>query len=396
MAQDDQQIQQWMREIDETTEKCYNCNFCLSICPVIQSTGRFVAGGGSGLTQALYYADRWDLWDTPEAQELMRNLYRCTTCKACVNTCSNLSAGIPLLEVIEKGRKIMVEKALGPMPAQRKALEAMLTQGNPYGQSQATRLEWLQGQDIKWLPGDKAEVLLYLGCSTCYEPLLQKAGLGLIRLLKRLGVDFGILAEERASGELAARLGEDLLFQEIAAQTREAFIATGAQEIVCLSPHDYDTFINDYADLKDHFVIWHYSRYLCEKLAPELKALPGGFTGKVTFHDPCYLSKHHHLTAPPRELLTNLEGLELVEMRMSGENNLCCGGGGGRLFTEVEETVRLADMRAGQALESGASVVATACPWCHLMLDNAVKDLKLEDRLQVKEITEILAQAYGL
>ena len=396
MAQDDQQIQQWKAEIRDATAKCYNCNFCLSACPVIQSNERFVGCGGSGLTQALYYAGRWDLWDKPEAQELMHNLYRCTMCKSCVNTCQSLSAGIPLMEIIEKGRKIMVEKALGPMPAQRKALESMLAYGNPYGQPQESRLEWLEGLELKWLPGEPAEVLLYLGCSTCYEPLLQKSGLALIKLLKQVGVDFGILAQERTSGDVAIRLGEDVLFEELAERNREAFAAAGAKHIVCLSPHDYDTFVSDYEGLGDEYHIWHYSQYLSQELAPALARLKGGFAGKVTYHDPCYLSKHHGITQPPRELLGNLEGLELVEMRLSGKDNLCCGGGGGRMFTEVEETQRLADLRVGQALETGAQVVATACPWCHLMLDNAVKDLKVEDRLRVREISELLAEAYGL
>ena len=396
MAQDDQQIQTWIQDIGDTTAKCYNCNFCISVCPVIQSTGRFIEGGGSGLTQALYYSNLWDLWDHPETKNLMANLYRCTMCKACVNTCKDLSAGIPLLELIEKGRKIMVEKAVGPMPSQRKALESILNYGNPYGQPKKTRMQWLAGYDIKWLPGQPAQALLYLGCSTCYEPLLQKSGIALVKLLKFLGVDFGILEEEWASGDLAIRLGEDLMFEEIARRNRETFLNTGTEDIICLSPHDFDTFVNDYHGLKENIRIWHYSQYLQEKWGESLNKLKGVFAEKVTFHDPCYLSKHHKIIDPPRKLLSDLAGLELIEMKMSGLDNLCCGGGGGRMFTEVEETERLSDMRIGQALETGARVLATACPWCHLMLDNAVKDLKEDARLEVRELAEILVEAYSL
>ena len=141
--------------IQAITKKCWNCNFCISVCPVFASTHGFYSRGGSGLTQSLYYAVRWKLLDGPDKDELMTNIFRCTTCNACVLRCESLSAGIPLMEIIESGRKLLVENAVGPMPDQRKVLESIYLYGNPYGQAPETRLDCLKGLNFKKLPGTR-------------------------------------------------------------------------------------------------------------------------------------------------------------------------------------------------------------------------------------------------
>ena len=385
-----------MDGIEEATRKCWNCNFCISVCPVFSNTGGFYSRGGSGLTQSLYYAVRWGLLDGPEKEELMRNIFRCTTCNACVIRCESLSAGIPLMEIIDRGRKLLVEKSIGPMPEQRKVLESIYMYGNPYTQPAEQRLGWLKDLKVKKLPGEKAEVLFFVGCSTSYEPVLHNVARSLVKLFQFFEVDFGILEEEKCSAETVIRLGDEVLFGELSAQNIEAFKRTGAKTIVTVSPHDFHAFVEDYQNLKDSFEIKHYTEFFANQLNGKKIEFRKKMSSTITYHDPCYLSKHHAILEAPRKILKEIPGANVVEMKLHGLDNLCCGGGGGRMFAEVEEEQRLSDMRVGQALEVGANVIATACPWCHIMLDNAVKDLKVDDKIKVMDVAEILAEALGL
>ena len=393
MPELDDVTKQLMDDIEERTRKCWNCNFCMSVCPVFKNTYGFYSRGGSGLTQSLYYAVRWGLLDGPEKEELMYNVFRCTTCNACVNRCSDLSAGIPLMEIIERGRKLLVEKSIGPMPDQRKVLESIYMYGNPYNQAQEKRLEWLKDLEVKKLPAEKAEVVFFVGCSTSYEPALQNLARSLVKLFQFFEVDFGILEEEKCSAETVIRLGDEVLFEELSVKNVELFKETGAKTIVTTSPHDFNTFTEDYESLKDSFEIKHYTEFFADKLDEKKVEFKNEIDTIVTYHDPCYLSKHHGIMEAPRKLLKAIPKLNLVEMKLSGRDNLCCGGGGGRMFTEVVEEERLSDMRVGQALEVDAKIIATACPWCHIMLENAVRDLKVDDKIKVMDVAEILVQA---
>lgn len=396
MPELDDVTKQLMDDIEERTRKCWNCNFCMSACPVFMNTGGFYSRGGSGLTQSLYYAIRWGLLDGPEKEELMYNVFRCTTCNACVNRCLDVSAGIPLMEIIERGRKLLVEKSIGPMPDQRKVLESIYMYGNPYNQPQEKRLEWLKDLKVKMLPGEKAEVVFFVGCTTSYEPVLQNLARSLVKLLQFFEVDFGILEEEKCSAETVIRLGDEVLFEDLSGKNVEAFKETGARTIVTTSPHDFNTFTEDYEFLKENFTIKHYTEFFSDKLDEKKVEFKKEMDAIVTYQDPCYLSKHHGIMEEPRKLLKAIPKLNLVEMKLSGRDNLCCGGGGGRMFTEVEEEERLSDMRVGQALEVDAKIIATACPWCHIMLDNAVRDLKVDDKIKIMDVAEILTGALGL
>lgn len=396
MPELDDVTKELMHEIEESVRNCLQCNFCMSSCPVFMNTRGFYSLGGSGLTQSLYYAVLWDLFDGKEKEELMANVYRCTTCNACVNTCKNLSAGIPLMEIIECGRKLLVEKAIGPMPDQRKVLESIYMYGNPYGQAQENRMDNLKELEFKRMPRQKAETLLFVGCSTSYEPSLKNIARSMVKLFHFFGIDFGILEEEKCSADTVIRLGDEVLFEELSGQNTEAFGATDAKTIVTISPHDFNVFSNEYPALKDNFEIKHYTEFLAEKVEKEAVTFKKEMDITITYHDPCYLSKHNEILDPPRKLIKAVPKVNLVEMKLSGMDNLCCGGGGGRMFTEVQEEERLSDMRIGQAIEAGAEIIATACPWCHIMLENSVRDLKVDDKIKVMDVAEILAAALDL
>lgn len=355
--------------------------------------------GPAGLTWSLYYGLELGLLDKsgPEAKELVRNIYACTTCNTCTNTCRDSSAGIPILEVIEKGRMLLVESGIGPMTQQKKALESLLNYGNPYALSVRKRLDWLADREVKKLPGQKADVLYFVGDAASYEPELHTIAHSIVKLFEFFGVDFGILEGEKSCGEVALRIGDRGLFEELSNPNMKSFRESGIKTIVTTSPHCMNVLKNEYDPrLGDTTEIKHYTEFFADLLAQGERSFPREFPHTTTFHDPCYLAKHNDITEPARELLRAVPKLSFKEMRLSGPDSLCCGGGGGRIFTDVEEEHRPEYTRLEQALEIGADVVATACPWCNTMLRTAATDLGVNDKIRVMDVAEILVEALDL
>ena len=385
--------EQLKTEIIDTVRRCRKCNYCYSACPLFQSTRGFQTSGPSGIIQSLYYGIVWGELEGQEKETLRDILYQCTTCNSCVLTCKDRATGLPIVEVIEKGRKLLVEMMNGPMPSQRKPMEQIYSHGNPYQEAQENRLAWGSGLEFKRLPEEKAETLFYVGCTTSYEPELQNVARSLVRIFQHAGVDFGVLAEEKCCADPVDKMGDMFLYQELVEQNEEAFLACGCSRLVTVSPHCFHTFTQSYEQLTAAGMeILHYAMYL-EKLLGDgcLRFNDDASPVKITYHDPCYLGKHHDILEAPRNLLRRLPAVELVEMEQHGRDSLCCGGGGGRMFHEVEGNNWLGETRIRQALDVGAGIVATACPWCHVMLDNAAKNLGVDKQLRVLDLAEIVA-----
>ena len=383
-----------LREIVlDAASRCRNCNYCFTICPIFQSTKELMSQTPSGLLQSMKYAIKWDLFEGEEKETLRDLLYLCTTCNGCVLKCKSKSSGLPVLEAIQAGRKILREMMIGPLPQQRKPLKDIYLYGNPYGEKPDMRLDWLKGLNVKMIPPEKAEVLYYVGCTTAFEPGLQNLGKSLVRLFRYLNVDFGILKEEVCCGEPARRMGDEGLFQEMMGRNLNKFKAYGVKTIVTTSPHCFNTFLNEYSSFQEEFKVQHYTQFLAQAFKAKKPVFKKEVRSVITYHDPCYLGKHNQIFNPPRELLQMIPGAKLVEMKMTKDESLCCGGGGGRMYAEVEEERRLSEIRIQQALDVGANVLATACPWCYKMLQNAVQDLQLADKIKVRDIANILDES---
>ena len=377
-------------KIESVVKKCWNCNFCFSVCPNYLSTRGFQTQGPSGITQSLLYALRWGRFGDGDKKELRSIVYACTLCNACVNACKEMSSAVSLLDAIEAGRELMVEKSMGPLPRQGKCLESIFKVGNPYGKAPKKRLAWCRELGVQFLPTTKADVLLYLGCAAAYDPELRTPATSLIQVFQALGVDFGILEEESCCGDPARFLGDAALFQETIAKNSDIFRKTSARTIVTVSPHCYNTFTKQYKDLAREFKIVHYSEFIYNRLLEHPPEWQVQQPVTITYHDPCYLGKHNDIYDLPRSLLDLIPGVRRVEMLLCREESLCCGGGGGRMFDQFEEECRLSNMRITQALQTGANIVVTACPWCYSMLSNAAKDLRVDRQIAVKDITEVL------
>jgi Fe-S oxidoreductase len=290
-------------------------------------------------------------------------------------------------QFVEKGRV---------HPNVKTALESTFRYGNPLTMPREERGAWAKDLPVKPFE-EGTEYLYFVGCTPSYDPRVQKVAASLTRLMGGAGVDFGILGEgESCCGSEIRRLGEAGLFEMIVEETQELYKEMGVHKMFTTSPHCFNVFKNEYP--KNGLVVQHYTQVLSALLDGTAQTERLEFSGKldaaVTYHDPCYLGKHNGIFDEPRHVLNSVPGLRLIEMDRSREKSLCCEGGGGRMWLEgTNPGTRLAQMRVKEALETGAEILATACPFCLLTLEEALKHLNAEDRLQVLDIAEIAIQA---
>ena len=202
------------------------------------------------------------------------------------------------------------------------------------------------------------------------------------------GVVFGILGtKESCCGESVRKTGGEDVFKSLAKENIKTFIENGVKKIIVSSPHCYETFKNEYPEFMVNFEIVHMSQFLSELIREGRLEITGEYEKKVTYHDPCYLGRHNGVYDEPRDVLTGIPGLELVEMADSRQDSLCCGGGGGRVWMDTPKGERFSDLRLEQAKDIGAQVLATACPYCITMFEDSRLNLEYEEVLEVKDIT---------
>lgn len=357
---------------------CIQCGKCTGGCPMAIKTKLnprsliyrlLIAGDGFSLD------GREELWD-------------CTTCSTCYSRCPKqvnpMEAVIALRSAIVETGKIH--------PNMKTALESTFRQGNPLTMPREDRAKWVGDLEIK-LVGDGAEYLYFVGCSPSYDPRVQNVARSLVHLLQKGSVDFGILAEEESCcGSEVRRLGEAGLFEMIVEENSELYKGYNVSKMFTTSPHCFNTFKNDYP--QNGTSVQHYTQVLAGVMEARQIEFTGKFEKKVTYHDPCYLGKHNGVFDEPRAVLRGIPGVKLVEMDRSRQKSLCCEGGGGRMWLEgTNPGTRLAQWRVREAIDTGAEVLATACPFCLLTLEEAVKHLNAEDKLRVMDIAEIAVQA---
>jgi Fe-S oxidoreductase len=357
---------------------CIQCGKCTGGCPMAMKTKLnprmiiyrlLIAGNGFNLE------GRDELWD-------------CTTCNTCYSRCPK---EVNPMETMIALRSAIVEKGR-VHPNVKTALESTFRHGNPLTMPREDRAKWVGDLEIKMM-ADGAEYMYFVGCSPSYDPRVQQVARSVVRLFQQGGVDFGILAEEESCcGSEVRRLGEAGLFEMISEENLELFKGYNVARMFTTSPHCFNALKNDYPE---HSIqVQHYTQVLAGLVEGRSLEFTGKFEKKVTYHDPCYLGKHNGVFDEPRAALRGIPGVKLVEMDRSREKSLCCEGGGGRMWLEgTNPGTRLAQWRIQEALDSGAEVLATACPFCLLTLEEAAKHLNVEDRLRVMDIAEIAAQA---
>lgn len=319
--------------------------------------------------------------------------WSCTTCRACVEVCP---VGIEHVDHITDVRRSLALME-GSIPAEAQPiLKAIETRGNPLG-PRDERMNWANGLDVRVLKDDdEVEVLYWVGCISAFDKRKQSIARSMVKILNASGLSWGILGErECCTGDPARRLGEENLFQTMVKQNVPTIRSVKFKTLVANCPHCFNTLKNEYPQFSQpwDFRVVHHSHFIEELLKS------GKITSKsqedlnVTFHDPCYLGRYNDTYSEPRDILVQIGSVKLTEMKSNKERGLCCGAGGGHYWFDMKVGERVNVQRVDQAAQTGASTVATGCPFCLHMIEDGVKLTNREETLKVRDIAELVAEA---
>ena len=361
-------------------DACTECGRCQDVCPAFAS--------GKPLSPKKLILDLREHAHTRPKEPLTltikdETLFACTTCRACQEACPVDIEQVP--KIIGMRRFRAMEE--GEIPAGLSdAVQGIEERGHPFRGSQASRTTWMEGIPIReWEPGTPCETLLWVGCAGAFDPRAQKVARALAQLLLSMGEDVQVLGRrEGCTGDPARRAGQEYLYQIQAQQNVELLQEVAPRRIVTMCPHCMQQLKNEYRDFGADFEVVHHSEYLSLALVTgRISRAAGG--RRVTYHDPCYLGRYGGIVDAPREVLSGA-GMEITEMPRHGLDSFCCGAGGGWAFRE-EGAPRVNRLRAKEAVETGAEVVATSCPFCLNMMSDGVR---AEGGGEVQDIAEIL------
>ncbi len=402
----------WKQLLD--LDACTMCGRCTSVCPahatgkpldpreIILKSGEVMAATAAhapgGKVSPPLSADAEIkiganlLFERITAEEI----WACTSCKACDEICP---VNIEILDKILDMRRYL-SLMESNFPAQLgNAYRAMENQGNPWGMSQTDRGEWAKDLDVQILdPGAPfaSEYLYWVGCAGSFDDKNKKVTQSMAKLLKRAGIDVAILGpSEMCTGDSARRSGNEYLFQMLAMPNVEMLNTMGVQKIITQCPHCFNTLKNEYPQLGGNYEVIHHSQLLEDLIeSGKLDVTNATLEERITYHDSCYLGRHNDVYIAPRKVVGSIKGIEIVEMPRNGTKGMCCGAGGARMWMEEDIGTKVNDERAREAIATGATRIATACPFCYIMLDDGVKGAgKDESQIKVGDIAIHLLDA---
>jgi Fe-S oxidoreductase len=322
-------------------------------------------------------------------------LWSCLTCGACVEQCPVDIEHVDTIVDMRRYEVLMESRFPTEAGIMLRNIE---NQGDPWGLGGSKRTEWTEGLEFEvpvvsgTIPQD-IEYLYWVGCAGALDERARKTTQATARLLHRAGVRFAILGQrETCTGDPVRRLGNEYLYQEIAKANIATLEEVGAKKVVTSCPHCFNTLSREYPDLGGNFEVIHHSQLLSHLVA-EGHLAPGSMDTTVTYHDPCYLGRHNRVFDEPRHVLDAVPGLRQIEMRRHREKGFCCGAGGARMWMEENLGKRVNLERTDEALSTGADVVSTACPYCYIMIDDAVKTRQREDEVRVLDLSQVVEES---
>jgi Fe-S oxidoreductase len=389
----------WKQALD--VYSCTECGRCQTHCPTYV-TGKPLTHKGLNQTLKHHLYDESKkliagqndaLPVVPGAVVADDTIWACTTCGWCETACPVLIENIP--RIIEMRRYQTLMEAKFPEEITR-VFKGMETQGNPWGLGSNTRDEWAQGLDVqRAADGAEFEYLFFVGCAGAFDDRQKKVSRAIVKILKAAGVKFAILGtEETCNGESARRMGNELLFQTLCQANIERLNNYKVRKVLTQCPHCFNTLRHEFPQFGGNYEVVHHTELIAKLLAEgRLRLAPRAAAQlKVAYHDSCYLGRHNGVYEAPREALRALSSVSLTELPRSGRQGFCCGAGGGRMWMEEKIGTRINQNRVDEIADSGASAVATACPFCLTMLKDGISEKNLEDKLQVKDVAEFVAE----
>lgn len=376
----------WKHRLDFAS--CTECARCSSVCPAVRMGTPL---DPKKLVLKLQKATKEGASEGPVSKIISEDeIWSCSTCGACMNACPS-RINIPDL-MMELRTHYALEEGKFP-PGVAKTLQNVASVGNPWGLDPGSRLDWAKDIDLPVAEAGKPiDVLYWVGCAASYDRRAQKIARAMVRILKSAGVSFAVMAEERCHADFARRLGEEYLFQTAAAENIANLSQYTFKKIVCACPHCFNTLANEYPQFEGgRFDVQSHVDFINDLIREgKLPALAGNAV-PTSYQDPCYLSRYNGLSEAPRKVLSAL-GTELKEPERSGTDAGCCGAGGGQFWFDGSKTQRVNVIRFGELKATGASRIATACPFCLSMMD-AAKAKEKDETTQVRDIAELVAEA---
>jgi Fe-S oxidoreductase len=369
------------KEAGDTFQSCMQCGTCTGVCPCgeISSYSPRMIIRNVGL-------NRTSDVSVDEAS------WTCATCNSCVEHCPR---GIGILDLVKSVRRQVVGAGLLPRSF-NDPVKSLKKNGNPWGGKREDRQAWAKGANLP-VYAKEHEYCLFTCCTTAFDTSTgkgsKKAGLALLRLLETAGVSYGSLgSQESCCGDMVDKIGAADVLADLTEKNTRMFQDAGVSKILTTSPHCLNSFSRNYEGLKN-VTNEHYTELL-DRLVQDGQLKPvNRLDAKVTYHDPCYLGRHSGIYDAPRRILTSIPGLALTEMQNIRDRSFCCGGGGGGSWKEGATRETLGEIRIKEAMRTGAEVIATACPFCIRMLNDAVGKLGVENKIKVQDITELLLHA---
>lgn len=377
---------------------CADCGRCSDNCPA-NAVGRPLSPRFLSIKARDYAFQHYPMFGKAvNGEHLIGNLFSedqvwsCTTCGACEEECPLL---VEYIDKIVDLRRGLIDDGNVPQSLQR-PLKALESRGNPYGKMEKKRGDWAIANNfqqtcrVRLLDKNGASTLFFVDSLTSYDDRIHSIARSTARILDHVGENFGILgAAERDSGHEVRRFGEEVLFEELRNHNIEAIKSTGVKRIVTSDPHALNALKHDYSDVPP---VEHISQVIAKNLKAgsiKLQSLANG-TDVYTYHDPCYLGRHNQIYEDPRDVLDSIPGLKRVEMSRSRDRSFCCGGGGLMLFYEPKEDERMGVKRVRMAAGAGANVIVTACPFCMVNIEDAIKVAGLEGTMTVIDLAELV------
>jgi Fe-S oxidoreductase/nitrate reductase gamma subunit len=320
-------------------------------------------------------------------------IWHCRMCSACMEVCPALIDHVDTLMEVRRN-EVLIQ---GRIPEEAgQALRTYETNGNPFG-PQSERIDWINELNVRVVaPGEKVDVLYWIGCVVAFDPQKRKIANDLCRLMEKCGIDFGVLGgDEKCCGDPARIMGQEMLFQETAKEQVELLKQRDFKVLLTGCPHCYNVLKHEYRQFGGNFNVVHHSEFIRNlmeqgKLKPHL-----GSEHRYVYHDPCFLGRYQKIYEPARQIIKAIPNSKISEMKNHRAKSLCCGGGGGHYFMDLKRGERINNIRVKQAHDAGADTIVTACGFCMQMIEDSVKLLNYDESMRVIDVASLTAESVG-